>query len=129
MRNFLTGLALVLMAGGAQAQGVVTAGPYPLPSTDASGTIATGGTFQTITAANPQRKSFEFVNICAVASACTTTANVCYLYLAASGTPTTNNSIAVPAGASYLRSTGTIPTDAIQATCTGTGDHFRLAVQ
>ena len=97
---------------------------------EASSTITTGGTFQTIAAANAARRSLEFINLCNVATACTTTANVCYLFIAASGTPTkTTNAIPVPAGGSYLRSSGVIPTDAIQATCDGTGDHYRLAVQ
>lgn len=104
--------------------------PTPAPTTEASSTITVGGTFQQIAAANTSRKSIEFANLCAVASACTATTNYCYLFFAASGSPSkTTNVIPVPPGASYLRSSGSIPSDAVQATCDGTGDHYRLAVQ
>lgn len=113
-----------------QSSSGIPVGPSPNPTTDASGTIATGGTFQPIAAANTARQSFEFVNICGVTSACTATTNYCYLFFAASGSPSkTTDAIPVAPGASYLRSSGSIPSDAIQATCDGTGDHFRLAVQ
>ena len=111
---------------GALCTNAVSAGSATM---EASSTITTGGTFQTVAAANTARRSFEFINICNVASACTTTADNCYLFFAASGSPTKNNSIPVPAGGSYLRSAGAVPTDAIQATCDGAGDHYRLAVQ
>lgn len=110
--------------------GPVAAGPISAATSNTSSTITTGGTFQTIQAASASRQSFEFVNICNVTSACTTTANYCYLFFAASGTPNkTTNTISVPPGGSYLRSSGSIPSDALQATCDGTGDHYRLAVQ
>lgn len=104
--------------------------PNASATTDASSTITLGGTFQTIAAANTARRSFEFVNICGVTSACTATTNYCYLFFAAFGSPSkTTDTIPVAPGASYLRSSGSIPSDAIQATCDGTGDHYRLAVQ
>lgn len=94
-----------------------------------STTIATGGTFQQIAAANSTRKSLDFVNICNVAGNCTAVTNKCYLFIAATGTPTVANSIPVPAGSEYLRSSGNIPSDAILATCDGNGDKFYLGLQ
>lgn len=98
-------------------------------STNSSSTITVGGTFQTILAASTARKSFEFQNICNVAGNCNATSDACYLYIAASGSPTTGNSMNLPAGGYYLRSAGSIPGDAVQATCTASGDKFYLAVQ
>lgn len=96
---------------------------------NASSAITLGATFQTIAAASLTRRSLEFTNICSVAGNCTTVSNTCYLFIAASGTPTIANSVPVGAGAQYIRSTGTIPTDAIQVTCDGTGDKYALKVQ
>lgn len=108
----------------------IIAKPSPGPTTEASGTVTTGGTFQQIAAANVTRQSMEFVNLCLVPSACTATTNNCYLFFAASGSPgKTTDAITIPPGWSYLRSTGSIPSDIVQATCDGTGDHFRFAVQ
>lgn len=104
--------------------------PSVAPTTDVSNTIGTGGTFQVIAVANTARKSIEFVNICNVVGSCTTQNNMCYLFLAATGSPNkTTNAIPVSPGWSYARFSGTIPSDAIQGTCDGTGDHYRLAVQ
>lgn len=101
----------------------------PTSQTISSSTITTGGTFQTVTASSSTRKSFEFANVCGKSGNCTAVTNNCYLYVGAAGTPTTGNSIVVPPNASYLRSTGAIPTDAVQATCDGTGDKFYVSVQ
>lgn len=116
---------LIILPSVVFAQGAVVA-----PTIDQSGTITTGGTFQQISSQTKSRRSVEFTNICSVAGACNATTDVCYIFFAASGTPLkTTDAIPVPAGWSYLRSAGTVPSDAIQATCDGTGDHFRLAVQ
>ncbi len=109
--------------------GTVTTAPDPLTQTNSSGTIATGGTFQTIAIANTTRASFEFHNVCTVAGNCNATTDNCYLFVAAAGVPTTANSIIVPPGSAYLRSQGAVPSNAIQATCAGTGDKFYLSVQ
>lgn len=103
--------------------------PLAAPSTDKSGTITTGGTFQTIAAANTSRKSFEFQNVCHIAGNCTTVANNCYLFFAASGSPTTAKSKVIGPGQEYLRSEGAVPSDAIQATCDGNSDKFSAAEQ
>lgn len=104
--------------------------PSPGPTTEASSTITAGGGFQTVAAASTTRQSLEFDNLCLKAGACTATTNFCYLFFAASGTPgETTNAIPIPPGWSYIRSVGSIPSDAVQATCDGTGDHFRFAVQ
>lgn len=101
----------------------------PTTQTNSATTVTTGGTFQTGAAASTTRKAFEFQNICNKSGNCTATTNNCYVFVAASGTPTTANSIIVQAGWGYLRSIGAVPSDAIQVTCDGTGDKFYLAVQ
>lgn len=98
-------------------------------ATNSSTTVTTGGTFQTVAAANAARKSLEIVNACNVVTNCTTTSNYCYVFIAGSGSPSKANAIPLAPGQGYLRSSGTVPSDAIQATCDGTGDKFYLAVQ
>lgn len=107
-----------------RAQGVVVA-----PTIDLSGTVTTGGTFYQGTSQTKSRRSIEFNNICQVASQCVGTTDVCYIYFGVTASATKTDAIPVPAGWSYLRSSGTIPGDAIQIACDGSGDHYRLAVQ
>lgn len=95
---------------------------------DLSGTIATGGTFQTITVPSGVRHSVDFQNVCSVSGNCNTTSDVCYLYFG-NGAATIADSITLQAGQGYLRSSGSIPGDVIQLTCTTTSDSFRLWVQ
>ncbi len=109
--------------------GTIPVAPSGSSQTNASGTITLGGTFQTISAANTSRLSLEFHNVCPVSGNCTAQQNNCYLYIAAAGTPSTANSIIVPSGADYIRSSGEIPTDSIRATCDGTSDKYYLSVQ
>lgn len=109
--------------------GTVSASTIATSQTNSSGSITVGGTFQQIAAASATRKSFEFHNVCTKAGNCTATSNNCYLYVAAAGTPGTDNSIIVPAGATYLRASGAVPSDQIRATCDGTGDKYYLSVQ
>ena len=157
MRNTRRGLLLslagfALLAGVAIAQGTNWSGPLmgivdytgvqfssvnPFPvistntsaTTDASNTITTGGTFQQLVAASTTRKSIEIDNICFLSGKCTSTANNCYLFFGLTASANTNNSIPIPAGGSYLRSTGAIPSDAVQITCDGTGDHIASHIQ
>lgn len=103
------------------------------PTYHFAGTVTVGGTFQTVatTGAPSVRQSIEFVNVCSVSGNCNATTDVCYVYMG-SGTANTANSIIVQPstpGNSYLRSSGAIPNDAIQVTCTATGDKFLLNVQ
>lgn len=107
----------------------LASGAIPSSVTNSAGSITTGGTFQTIAAANTARKTLDFVNICNVAGNCNATTDVCYLYFGTLGSATTANSIPVSAGQEYIRSTGTIPSAAINATCTATGDKFYLQTQ
>lgn len=99
------------------------------PTTNASATVTTGGTFQQAAAASTARRSMSFVNICNVAGNCGALSNMCYIFFGPAGSATTANSIPVPPGAEYLRSQGAIPSDVIAVTCASTGDKFRLAVQ
>jgi hypothetical protein len=115
--------------GGTTVSGTVAATGSPASQTISSSTITTGGTFQTIAVSNSTRLSYEFQNVCSKSGNCTATTNNCYVYVAASGTPTTAKSIIVPPGGAYLRSSGAVPNNAIQATCDGTGDAYYLSVQ
>lgn len=90
-------------------------------TTVSNGTITTGGTFQQIAASNSSRKSFEFQN--------NNASDACYIFFGATGSATTAKSIKVVAGGYYLRSSGVIPSDAIQTTCATTSDTFYAAVQ
>ncbi len=116
-----------LFASQAWGQGVSYPGANATSNT--SSTITTGATFQTIAAANGSRKSVEFVNVCNISGNCVSTSDNCYLFFAISGSPTTAKSVVVGPGQEYLRSQGSIPADAIQATCDGTADKYYLAVQ
>jgi hypothetical protein len=97
-------------------------------TTDSSGGIVTGGTFQQIAAASGTRKSLELGNTCNVASNCVATTDVCYFYFG-NGSSAKDTSIVLYPGQYYLRSSGTIPSDQINATCDGTGDEYYLKVQ
>lgn len=108
---------------------ITSSSPLASSATDGSGTITTGGTFQTVAAASTTRKNLEFTNICNTTGNCTATTNMCYVFIAVSGTPTTANSIPVPPGTQYIRTDGSIPTNAIQATCAGNSDKFALKTQ
>lgn len=109
----------ILLSCGASAQ------TLPLGTQNLSGSITTGGTFQTLDAAS-SRQSFEFQNICNVAGAgaCVATTDNCYLNVNGAATPSKANSILVTAGSYYGRMTGVVPGGTIQVTCDGTGDKF-----
>lgn len=107
---------------------IIVTVPEADTTTDSSGGIITGGTFQTIAGINGARKSIEFANLCNVAGNCTNVLNKCYLYIG-SGVATVANSLPIDPGGGYIRSSGTIPADAIKATCDGNGDVFYLRVQ
>jgi hypothetical protein len=98
-------------------------------TTNDSTTITTGGTFQQIQATTTSRLSVEVQNICGVGSNCTTTANNCYVYFGTTGSASKTNSTLIPPYGDYLRSNGTIPSDAINVTCDGTADHIMVTVQ
>lgn len=97
------------------------------PTADYSGSVTTGGTFQTISLPGT-RRSIEFQNLCIISGKCTATTNACYLFFG-SGTASTDKAIVVQAGQGYLRSDGVIPSDTLKLTCDGTGDKFYLRVQ
>lgn len=119
--------------GSGQAQSVDAGHPLPITgtisatpvtasaTTIANGTVTTGGTFQQIAAANSSRLSFEYQN--------NNAAHDCYVYFGTTGSATTAKAIKVSAGQYYLRSSGAIPSDAIQTTCSNTSDTFYAAVQ
>lgn len=99
--------------------------PYASATTDASGTITTGGAFQVVQTANPNRKFWEFINLCSVSGACSSISNVCYLFVGSGSPNKLTNAIPLLPGAGYRESTGSIASDQIRATCDGTGDHFK----
>ena len=121
--NCVTGCS----GGGSSNQGTpnTAANAWPVigaasATTNISGTITLGGTFQTISASSTTRKSFEFQN---------NSSDPCYLFFGVLGSATLNTSLKVPSGGSYLRSSGALPSDAINVTCTTTADVFYAAVQ
>lgn len=113
-------LAAVLPLGN-QATAVTQTVGLASPTAQTGGTITAGGTFQQVFAASNDRKSFEFDN--------TNSAHTCYIFFGATAAATTAKSIPAPAGSYYLRSQGSIPSDAIQVTCSNTSDTFYAAVQ
>lgn len=126
-RRFLAALCLVLIGGSALAQNAAPVVTVPLSAitvNTGSSTVTVGGTFQQGAAAGI-RKSIDFQNRSGNADAC-------YLYFgttAAANTAGTGKAIKVADGQEYLRSTGSIPADAVQVTCATTADAFYLAVQ
>lgn len=122
-------------AGGQNCYPVSPGSPFPAGGslassvTNSSSTITAGGTFQTIAAAKTNRQSIDFVNICNVAGNCSATTDECYLYFGTLGSAATTDSIPVAPGQEYLRSAGTIPSAALNATCTTTSDKFYLQTQ
>jgi hypothetical protein len=111
----------------ATVSGPVTATPTIATTTDQSGTVTVGGTFQTVATSSPTRLSLEADNICNVAAQCSSTFDYCYVSFASS--PTKSNSVPIPPGGSYLRASGVIPSDAMKITCDTTGDKYRATVQ
>lgn len=107
----------------------VTTAPVPAASTNSVVTITTGGTFQLITASSATRKSFEFQNKCLDSGNCVATTDVCYIWWASSGSASLASSLSIYPGGGYLRSGGVIPSDALYATCDGTGDKLYFVVQ
>lgn len=105
------------------------ANPLPVSSAGASasattvlnGSITVGNTFQQIAASNTSRKSFEFQN--------TNASHTCYLFFGTTVSASTAASITVPPSGFYIRSSGAIPSDALQVTCTNTSDTFYADVQ
>lgn len=105
------------------------AGGVPSATTNKSTSVLTGGSFQQIAGASGTRKSMEFTNTCNVAANCVSTGDICYLYFASDNTPLLIEAIVIPPTATYLRSVGSVPQEAVYATCDGTGDTFRYVEQ
>lgn len=116
--------AAVSTANPMPVDGTVLAQPNASTTTNDSGTITTGGTFQQIAAASTSRLSLDVQNLNASDS--------CYIYFgttAAANSAGVNSAIKVAASQEYLRSSGAIPSDAIQITCSTNSDKFYAAVQ
>lgn len=111
----ILGLALsaALLSGPAFAVAVTSTSE---PTTVENGAITTGGTFQQISAGTFLRKSFEFYN--------NNAAHPCYLYFGTTAAATQAKSVVVIAGAYYGRFANSVPSDAIQVTCSTTSDTF-----
>lgn len=112
----------------ALADGQVGTYPSPFLTTNLSGSITTGGTFQTLTAVSGTRHSIEFENICNVGANCGGVNDNCYIFFG-SGTATAAKSLLIPTGSYYLRAISAIPADQIQVTCDTTGDKFYAVIQ
>jgi hypothetical protein len=87
----------------------------PAATANVSVSIATGGTFQVLSVpGTPQRRSLILQNN-------NTNSDSCWLFIGA-GAATKATAILLGQGASYSRQFPYIPSDAIQVTCTTTGD-------
>ena len=93
-------------------------------TTNSSTTITTGGTFQTVLPAlgtGAVRRSITIQNN-------NTGADNCWVFLG-TGAATTARSILLPTGGSYQRYYPYVPSDAVQMTCTTTGDSVYIDTQ
>jgi hypothetical protein len=115
------GLSLVQLAPAAAQN------PVDIPTTNRSVTITTGNTFQQILAATADttdynRKSLTIQN--------NNTSDSCWIFIGA-GNATKAASIILDTthGSAYTRFYPYIPSDAIQATCTGNGDTLYVDTQ
>jgi len=109
-------LALCLFAAPALAD--TTIAPTQRTSVSVSGTIATGGTFQSIMAADANRTG------CVIQNTSTHTMNVNF---GPTASATTSNTLQVPAGGFFYCSAGQTPvalTDNVAITTSTTGDTF-----
>lgn len=100
----------------------------PTATTDISATISIGGTFQIAAAASLVRNSIEIENNCSISGSCVSVADNCYVYVGQLSADK-KKSILIPPGGYYLRSSGSIPSDAIQVTCDSSGDILMIKVQ
>lgn len=82
--------------------------------TDGSGTITTGGTSQTVFAANPNRRYFEFQNI---------SDTDMYVNFGAAAVAD-SNSFKIAAGGAYVNPSNYCPTTSITVICATTGKKF-----
>lgn len=91
----------------------------PLASTNISGTVTTGGTFQQVLAQNSSRKGCLIENP-------TTATEALYIYASASGTASTTNAFSISPGSAFSCSSagGTVIGDAVQVSATTTGHVF-----
>jgi hypothetical protein len=95
-----------------------------------SGTVTTGGTFVLAWPASSARQAIEFQNICSVTGNCAAITDVCWLYIAAAGTPDKAHALVFgPSSSPYRIAAGRVPINAIYVTCDGNGDKFYLAVE
>jgi hypothetical protein len=95
-----------------------------LATTNNSTTIATGGTFQTVLpvlGTGAVRRSITIQNN-------NTGTDNCWVFLG-SGAATTAKSILLASGGSYQRYYPYVPSDAVQMTCTTTGDSVYIDTQ
>ena len=103
-------------SGNLAVAGTVTSVPATGTWTDRSGTIATGGTSQTILAANSARTAWEIQN------PPTATENLCFNFTSAASL--TSASICLAPGAIYSEAHGFVSTEAITAIAATTGHAF-----
>lgn len=91
----------------------------PLASTNISGTVTTGGTFQQVLAQSNTRKGCLIENP-------TTATEALYVYASASGSPSTSNAFSIAPGSAFSCASpgGTVIGDAIQVTATTTAHVF-----
>ena len=115
----LIAIALVL-ASPVYAQTTVQGVPIQRSTVNASATITTGNTFQTVLAATITRKALTIENNNATDS--------CWLFIG-SGSAAKGTSILLLAGGSYVRYWPYVPNDALQATCASNNDTLYIDYQ
>lgn len=108
-----------LCAPGGGSGSPVTVTPVALTTTNGSGTIATGGTFQSILASSATRKGCLIENP-------TTATEPLYVFFGANGSATTSNSISLSPGGTVSCAVGGIgvATDNVSATATTTAHSY-----
>jgi hypothetical protein len=128
--TLLTISALLLPAERTSAQNAV----FPVPTVGVSTTITAGGTFQQVLPSVPvnsgARRSLTIQNnngtaTCEAAGNC----DYCWLHIGASTPTSTPNAIQLGVGQAYTRYYPYVPSDAIQATCTTSGDFLYVDSQ
>lgn len=126
MRRLYLAFAVLLgLSGVAQAATEIQGVAVNRSTVNASATIATGNTFQTVLASNfgttTPRQALTIENN-------NTGSDNCWVYVG-SGSPTKATSILLIPGGSYMRYWPFVPSDAIQATCASTNDTLYVDYQ
>ena len=112
-----SGVALRMTGAGSCPGTAIYTTPTAYPTTDSSGTVTAGGSFQTVLALNTSRHGCLIQNP-------TTATEVLYVYYG-SGTPATTTAVSLAAGASFsCAAGGIVPSDLVAVEAATTGHAF-----